>query len=256
MLYAVIGYPIKKTVSPAMHNAAFKHHGIDGQYISMPIKPKDLGPVIKNLIRFGFKGVNITIPYKEKTMEYLDSISKTALKIKAINTIVINKGRLHGENTDIYGFYQSIVHCRIAIKDKKVLLIGAGGAGRAAASVLVRLRPVDFLITDISNAQAKKSCICFNAKLINYHQLSLLNGKCDVIINATPCDQQDPAGNLLKPNGLYYDLNYTYSRRLKKNMRYINGLEMLVQQGARSFEIWTKKRAPISIMRKAVMENV
>lgn len=255
MLYAVIGYPVNKTLSPAMHNAAFKYYRIDSQYLRMPVKQRDLGSVIRNLARFGFRGANITVPYKEQTMKYLDSISKTAIKIKAVNTIVITKNRLHGENTDINGFYQSTLIHRIAIKGKTVMLIGAGGAGRAVASVLERLRPAVFLLTDLSDSRVRKASELFDAELISYNRLRIFENKCDVVINATPCDHQNVAETLLKRKGIYYDLNYLYKRRLKRNKRYVNGLEMLVRQGARSFEIWTGRKAPFSVMRKAVRQH-
>ena len=256
MLYAVIGYPMEKTLSPCMHNAAFKYYGINSQYIPMPIKQKDMRPVIRNLHRFGFKGINITVPYKERIIEHLDSISNVALDVRAVNTVVIKNDRLHGENTDVHGFYRSVLHYHIRIKDKKVLLIGAGGAGRAVGSVLSRLNPAVLMITDISSRRSRKFSRLYNADHFDLGKIRILKGRCDIVVNAVPYDHQRLAENVLGGRGLYYDVNYIYPLRRKGSMRNVNGLEMLVQQGARSFEIWTGRKAPLAVMRKAVKTNV
>ena len=123
MLTGLIGYPIEKTPSPAMHNAAYKYLGIDGRYVRLAVKRNALKSAIKDLIRSGFQGVNITIPYKQAVLEYLDSMSKTAIKINAVNTIMIKNGRLIGENTDVDGFQRSLAYHHVKIRDKRILLI-------------------------------------------------------------------------------------------------------------------------------------
>ncbi|OGC41245.1 shikimate dehydrogenase [candidate division WOR-3 bacterium RBG_13_43_14] len=256
MLTGLIGYPIEKTPSPAMHNAAYKYLGIDGRYVRLAVKRNALKSAIKDLIRSGFQGVNITIPYKQAVLEYLDSMSKTAIKINAVNTIMIKNGRLIGENTDVDGFQRSLAYHHVKIRDKRILLIGTGGAGRAVGLVIGKLRPASLLITDIVNKQARDFADHIKAEVIRFDRARSLKDRCDMIINAAPVDHQALATVILGSGGLYYDINYTFPRQFIGRMRVINGLEMLVQQGARSFEIWTGKRAPVLVMRKAVMANV
>ncbi len=256
MLYGLIGWPLTKTCSPAMHNAVFKHLGLNGYYACLPTKKTDLGSVIRHLVLFGFRGVNITVPYKRIVIRYLDSVSKIARRVDAVNTITVDHGRLTGDNTDIEGFYRALVRQRIRIKDQRVLLIGAGGAGRAAGLVLTRMKPAEMLISDISRKHSREFGKRFGVEVLAYEKLKTLKGRFDVMVNAAPHDHQSLAKRLLAAHGVYYDINYVYPEKIGKAVKYRNGVEMLIQQGARSFEIWTGRKAPLSIMRKAVMKNV
>ena len=133
----VIGYPIKHSLSPVIQNAALSASGLDYAYIAMPIAPEDLKTAVFGLKAANFSGFNVTIPHKVTIMQYLDEIDDTAKFIGAVNTVKIENGRLYGYNTDVIGFINPLLKEGFALKDKTVVIFGAGGASRAIICGLI-----------------------------------------------------------------------------------------------------------------------
>lgn len=262
-LTGLFGYPVSHTISPKMHNVAFKHLGLDIVYLPFSINPDNLKTAIKSLSAMGFIGINITVPYKQKVMQYLDEIKSSAKMIGAVNTVLVKGGKLIGYNTDGIGFVRSLERdCHFSLKGKTMFLLGAGGAGRAVAiqSALNGLGRI-FIADKLTN-RAKDLARCVpGCKAVVVNKLQEALKKSDIIVNATPIGlhPKDPVSippEWIPKGRLVYDLIYNPKKtRLLKNVRKcktINGIGMLLYQGASSFEIWTGKKAPVEVMRKAI----
>ena len=252
LVTGIIGYPLKTTFSPPMHNAAFKELGIDGLYVQLPVNEEKLKEAVYGMSALGFKGFNVTIPYKKKVMEYLDEISADANSIDAVNTVLIEENKLTGFNTDTYGFEESLNKYKINLKNKKIFLIGAGGVAYACSYVIEKKNPSSFIITDIIEEKSKKLAKIYKADIISPQKTEKTAAESDIILNATPIDLQDKILPLMKENSVYYDINYKFSIKEQKGVKVVNGSLMLILQGARAFTIWTGRDAPIDVMKKAI----
>lgn len=252
LVTGIIGYPLKVTLSPPMHNAAFKALGLDGMYVALPVKEKKLKEAVFGLSALGFRGFNITIPYKKKVMEYLDEISADATAIDAVNTVSIEENKLKGFNTDTYGFEESLNKYEIDLEGKKVLLIGAGGVAYACSYIISKKNPSRFIITDIIEEKAEKLTQIYQADKISTDDVEKIASESDVVLNATPVDLQNKILTLMKEDSVYYDINYKFQVKEQKGVKVVNGSLMLILQGARAFTIWTGKNAPIEVMKKAI----
>jgi shikimate dehydrogenase len=235
-----------------MHNAAFKALGIDGVYACLPIKEGKLKETIMGLRALGFRGVNITVPYKERVLEYLGDIVEDAKNVRAVNTILVEKDRMVGHNTDTYGFENSLAEYEISIEDKRLLLLGAGGAAHSCVYVINSMKPRRLIITDKILNRAKTLSCLYDAEVTEPQKIEDIIPGMDIVVNATPVDFQKMVLSKMKKGAVYYDLNYKFKIHQKGGVKVINGLLMLVYQGARSFSLWTKKEAPISVMKRTV----
>ncbi len=248
----VIGYPLKKTFSPLLHNNAFIELGLKGRYFPLYVPEKDFEMIIKIVKQLKFTGLNITNPYKIEILKYLDGISPVAKKIGAVNTVVIRKQKLFGENTDIYGFDKSLKEHNINLNGKKIMLIGAGGVARAIVYVVLRKKPQSLFIA--SRSKTKSQCLAeeYNVKSINFKDVPAMIRNIDVVINATSVDIHNLIFPYMKDGSIYYDINYRFPISNFKNILTINGITMLVYQAALSFSIWTGRMPPINIMKDAI----
>lgn len=273
-IIGVFGYPIEHSLSPPMHNAAFSYLGLDYCYLAFSVRPEDLKPAVESVRALNLVGVNVTIPHKERVLPYLDEVSREARLIGAVNTIHNKGGKLIGYNTDIRGFLTSLKQAGFNPKGKKVVVIGAGGAARAVSFALSQegIHSLFILNRSLEKAESltkmvKKSIINLNIRALPLRKKELIKAieRADLLVNATslgmvPKTSQSPlAGFGLLPKSLVvYDLVYnpvdTKLIRLarKSKGKTIGGLEMLIQQGAKSFEIFTGLKAPQEVMRKAV----
>jgi shikimate dehydrogenase len=245
LMTGIIGYPLETTVSPALHNAAFNILGIEGMYLRFPVREKDLHDALCGLHALGFAGVNVTIPFKQKIVGLIHRVVGTAQDIGAVNTIVNHNKRLYGYNTDIYGFRQSLEDHRIMIKGRHVVLIGAGGAGTACAYTLRSLKPGTLIITDRNMKKAHTCARRFGGDAKSLKTVIPRLGSVEVVVNATPANLQRSIVPKLRPGAVYYDINYTYRMLKRKGIRIVNGLRMLVLQGAQSFCLWTGRDMPV-----------
>ena len=267
-LTGLFGYPVGHTVSPLMHNAAFTKLKIDCVYMPLSIHPKNLKQAVESLETYGFIGINVTIPHKQTIMKYLDKIMPAAKRIGAVNTVLIKNGKMIGYNTDGLGFVKSVEKdCKIRLKGKTMFLLGAGGAGRAISvqSGLSGLKKIYIFDTLEKRAQSvARSTAGAQAIVVKSKKdLKDILEKCDIIVNATPIGlhKKDPISIPMDsiPSGkIVYDLIYNPKKTKllmaaeKKRCKAVNGRGMLLYQGAASFQIWTGKKAPVSVMKKAI----
>lgn len=261
-LTGIFGYPIEHTLSPAMHNAAFKALGLDYCYVPFLVHPEHLAYAVKAIRALNLCGVNVTVPHKEKVLPLLDEIHEEASFIGAVNTIVTRTGKLIGYNTDGKGFMQVLTENRISLAEKDILIIGAGGAARAISYYLCQ----DAKTLQIFNRTRKRAHklvkdlkkLCTNVSLCD--NISHVRDF-HMIINATSVGlkNEDPSPfdtSLLKKNQIICDLIYKKTRLLKeasrKGCKIIDGSGMLFWQGMLAFELWTGKKPPAKVMLTAL----
>ncbi len=269
-IYGLMGYPVSHSLSPLMHNAAFSCLKINAEYKLFPLKEKKIGLFLQNVKHNNIFGLNVTVPYKEKVISFMDSISYEAKLIGAVNTIKVSDARLSGFNTDGEGFLR---HLRQDLEfnpeGKNIAIIGAGGAARAISIYLSRTNPKLISICDID--KSKLSALVNHLKANfkdtdikpadSIEELNLRDA--DLLINTTPIGMKEDDACLINKKSIHkemlvYDLIYNpkETKFLKvakdKGARTANGLGMLLYQGMASFEIWTGEKAPIEIMREAL----
>lgn len=258
----LFGFPVQHSLSPLMHNAAFEYLELDYCYVAFPVKPDLLGDAIKGIKAMDIRGVNVTVPHKENVIPFLDKVDGEASFIGAVNTILNSGGKLTGYNTDGRGFMESLAESGISASGKTILIVGAGGACRAIGYYLSRAAEKIF-INDIDRSKLERLVADLNALNgnVNAHpDLNRLDG-IDILINATPVGikDNDPcpvnAASISKEM-IVCDLIYKKTPLLEaasaKGCKTLNGLGMLLHQGALSFEIWTGVKPPVNIMRNAI----
>ncbi len=261
----LFGYPVEHSLSPAMHNAAFEHLGLDCCYVTFLVRPELLNDAVKAIKALNLAGVSITVPHKENVIPMLDAVNKEASFIGAVNTIVNSDGKLIGYNTDGRGFIQSLSEEDISIEGKNILIGGAGGASRAISYYLSE-KVSKLLIYDVDSNKVQRLIHDLRKIRNNVHHIDKINNLngIDIIINATPLGlkETDPTPfdvSLIKPNHVVCDLIYRQTRLLKKSSekgcKTLNGLGMLLWQGLLAFELWTGVKPPVEVMRKALLKG-
>jgi shikimate dehydrogenase len=272
--YGLIGYPVKHSLSPLMHNAAFASLNINAEYRLFEVKPQELEDFVNSLSQKNIFGLNVTIPHKETVIPFLDSVSEEAKLIGAVNTIKVSDNRLEGFNTDGEGFLKHLTaDLGFDPQGKIICIIGAGGASRAVSVYLSQAKPrsISFYDIDRNKSSALAGHLKENFRNVEFKASDSIEGlnikECSLLVNATPIGlkQSDPCiveEKLLHKDILVYDLIYNpkETKLLKiaksKGAKVSNGLGMLLYQGAIAFQIWTGKTAPIEIMRAALEEGV
>ncbi|MBM3897152.1 MAG: shikimate dehydrogenase [Thaumarchaeota archaeon] len=272
-LCCLIGYPVKQSPSPAIHNAAFQHLKINAVYMSFAIPENDLVRAVEGLRAIGLLGANVTMPHKEAVMKLLDDADDWAKRIGAVNTIVNRNGKLTGYNTDADGFENPLKR-RVKLGKMDAAIIGAGGAAKACAFALGKGGCKEMLILNrtISRAQSLVAAVKkefgtkVSAKELNQKSLRDAIARHNLIVNATPLGMHEGWFKMsldkLQKGTIAYDLVYRpieteFLKELGKlGADCIEGYEMLVEQAALSFEIWTGKKAPKAIMTEAVLSAI
>ncbi|MGD0335499.1 MAG: shikimate dehydrogenase [Candidatus Omnitrophota bacterium] len=274
-IFGVLGYPAKHSLSPLMHNAALAALKIDAQYRIFEVKPEDLDNFLAGLSKENISGLNVTIPYKEKILDFvkLDQKSFYLKQIKAVNTIVLQDGAWIGFNTDIPGFGKDLHEHGISPQGKSVALLGAGGAGKAVAYALAAAGAKDIAVYDADTIRAKGIADLIKnlfpgSKVKAVDNISDLDIKQkDILVNATPIGmkESDPclvSIDMLHPGLFVYDLIYNppetklLQLAKEKGLTCANGLGMLLYQGVLAFKHFTGRDAPVEIMRRALEEGV
>ncbi len=271
----VIGDPIEHTMSPVMHNAAFREMGLDYLYVAFRVRKEELGKAVAGMRALNIRGLNVTIPHKVAIIPFLDKLGPLAEKIGAVNTIVNDNGVLKGYNTDATGFLRALGDKGIEPEGKSVVIMGAGGASRAISFILAqnganlvilnRLEELDWaeeLARQISNVFKKE----VKALKLDENNLRVALDKADVLVNATsvgmsPNIDETPAlAKLLRPGLVVFDAVYNpIKTRLRREAEAagaetIGGLDMLVWQGALAFEKWTGQEAPVDLMKNEALK--
>ena len=274
-IFGIMGWPIAHSLSPVMHNAAFEALGIHAAYVPFMVKPEDLGKATLSLRALGISGVNITVPHKGAVIEFLDELDASAKQVGAVNTIVQKNGKLYGSNTDGSGFLLSLRkdgHFEPA--GKKVVILGAGGAASAVALALASAGVRRLVIANRNKSRseilAKRVLRHFDRETLpvaldESRALYWLIRESDLLVNATSVGLKGSERLNINPNSLHrklfvFDLVYRDTALLKmvkrRGLKHLDGLGMLVSQGACSFEIFTGKRAPFRVMKNAVEQTI
>ena len=265
----LIGDPVEHSVSPVMHNAAFSSLGLDYIYLPFRVEKGQLARAIDGVRALNIRGLNVTIPHKVTVIPFLDELETLAERIGAVNTIVNDNGHLKGYNTDASGFVKALLERGIEPRGKKIVILGAGGASRAISftlaerdadlAILNRQLEMDWaveLASSISRFLGKD----VKALELNEQNLSAVLENADILVNATsvgmsPNSDETPVpAKLLKAGLVVFDIVYNpiKTRLLTEaevaGAETIDGLDMLVWQGALAFEMWTVVKAPVGIM--------
>ncbi len=272
-LVGVMGWPVSHSRSPRMHNAAFAALGLDWAYVPLSVPPERVCEAVAGLRALGFAGANVTVPHKQAVMPLMDELTPTARAAGAVNTIVVRPdGTLTGDTTDGYGFLKDLEEHAV-VQPANVLVIGSGGAAR---SVVYALAESGSRITACARDAARAAGLCADiaralpatASRVSPAQfpvdLARLAPQAALIVNATslglheseplPWDKNVP----FRPDQVAYDLIYNRQTEFLKlahsqGAQAIDGLGMLVHQGARAFELWTGLAAPVEVMRTAAL---
>lgn len=272
-LVGIIGDPIEHTRSPRMHNAAFRALGIDWAYLAFHVTPDQLKSAVGGLAGMGLEGFNVTIPHKETILPHLDALSPAAEVIGAVNTVTIRNGKLTGHNTDGEGFSLALHEAhRFKAERSRALVLGAGGSARAVCDQLARegLRHLRICARKPQKAEELADRIRTHhphceAKPLDWSPLdhrAAINWA-ELIVNTTPVGMKkgDPSPidtNGISPGHIVVDLIYAppvtplLAACEKLRARCLNGMGMLLHQGAAAFRLWTGEQPPLDVMRKAL----
>ena len=272
----VIGWPVKHSLSPPMHNAAFRALGLNWVYVAFEVHPDAIAEAMAGLRGLAIRGLNVTIPHKAAAVSHLDEISAVSETLGVVNTIDNVDGYLSGDSTDGPGFMRALAEAGEGVTENRVVLIGAGGSARAVALAVAEDAPAELVIVNRTPQRAIEL-----AKLLK--QASGLEGVravaldspevaevvtgAHVIIDSTPVGMYPHADvapvispQWLRPCQLVCDLTYNprdtvlLKAAREAGARVLDGTGMLVHQGAIAFEQWTSQEAPVEVMRLALLE--
>jgi shikimate dehydrogenase len=267
MRLALLGYPLSHSLSPAMHNAALEAAGLsDWRYAAMPVEPGRLAEAVATIRDQCYAGANVTVPYKEAVLPFLDGLTPVAEIIGAVNTFVKREGALMGHNTDAAGLLADLRTHQVHFRNRPVLILGAGGAARAAVAACGVMRAQIRLVAR-RRQQAEALQTIAPIQIFDWTPPGFLQASegCALILNSTPVGMAPsavrtqaspwPEGIPFPADAFMYDLVYNPAEtQLVKQaraagLRAATGLGMLVEQGALAFELWTGKTAPRPLMR-------
>jgi shikimate dehydrogenase len=274
-VFGVIGDPIEHTLSPALQNAAFQHLGLDYVFLAFQVKPTDVEKAIGGVRGLGISGLNVTMPHKSAVIPYLDEVDDAAKFLNSVNTIHNQNGKLRGFSTDGAGALNALKENGADPHGKKVVVLGAGGAAKAIAYALapeadelVLLNRTPQKTQELTKALYMK----FIGKIISGSLSATEIWKhlqnADILINATSVGMHPhPSESLiqakwLKPGLTVMDIVYSpIQTKLAQDAKeagakVVSGVEMLIYQGAASFEIWTGKKVPFEVMRQAALSQL
>lgn len=256
MILGVIGDPLGKSRSPAMQNAALEHEGIDGIYL--PFETPDLDRIEDVIRSYGIRGANVTIPYKKDIMDHLDRVDGDAASIGAVNTIVNDGGILTGYNTDVDGIGKALEVAGIDPEDRRVLIMGSGGAARACAHFM-NGRNADIVITGRNRDTGASLAKDFGAMFKTPSSVSVK--MYDLVVNCTPVGMYSDGPYPINIDAMdheqaVFDMAYPDTPLLRtaesKGCRIARGSDMLAGQGAASFRMWTGRDGTFDVMRRMI----
>lgn len=277
-LLGVIGYPVKHSLSPVMHNAAIASMGVDFVYLPWPVAPADLPTALAGFAAIGVRGFSITIPHKQAIISLLSEISPVAQAVGAVNTVWRTPTGWAGTNTDVEGFLAPLQSGDRPWNQTRAVILGAGGAARAVVAGLAQLGCAQISVVgrNLEKLQAfqtswQDSPWPVNLSVHDGSELPELISQAGLLVNATPVGMSPNVGQspvtpeilaTLPPGAIAYDLIYTPSpteflrQAQAVGAKAIDGSEMLVQQGAAALQIWLDRPVPVDIMRQALLQHL
>ena len=268
-LLGIIGDPVEHSLSPVMHNAGIKALGLDYVYIPLGLKTEDLAQAIATFRAINLEGFNVTIPHKQTVMQFLQEISPLAQRVGATNTVWASQQGWSGTNTDVHGFLAPLKQLERQWSEVKPLVLGCGGAARAVVEGLSGLgcreiRVIGRNLEKLNQLQREWS----EVKVYQWSELLPLITESELLVNTTPLGMypnveesplDDDLVKLMQPGAIAYDLIYTprptrwLLESQKQGALIIDGLEMLINQGAIALEMWVQRPAPVDVMRQALL---
>ena len=272
-IVGLIGHPVEHSFSPPMHNAAFEELGMDYAYVAFDVNPDNLSSAIDGAKSLNIKGFNVTIPHKIEVMQYLDELDDVARLIGAVNTIDFKN--LKGYNTDGIGAVRAIEEVT-SIKDKNIVVAGAGGASRAISFYLAKFgaSSITILNRNVNKAQSLASDVLKSDLIsdVSSDSISGINSylkDADILVDTTPLGMDPHIDDepIAKAEGMHenlvvfdavYNPNETVliKEALKAGAKPVYGIKMLLYQGAESFRIWTGRDAPVDVMEEALNKHL
>jgi shikimate dehydrogenase len=272
---AVIGDPVEHSLSPAIQNAAFGALGLDFVYTAFRVESSQVGNALAGMRALGIVGLNVTMPHKETVIPQLDWIDETSKFLNSVNTIHNKNGKLHGYSTDGVGALNALKENGANPKGKRVLMLGSGAAARAIAYTLAQVTN-EFVVLNRTVSEAKELAetlqLRFNKKVVadSLTPKVIKEKICDVdiLVNATSVGMQPNvsqsliAADCLNSDLIVMDIVYNPVETMlaleakAAGAKVVSGVEMLIYQGAASFEIWTGRQAPVQVMRKAALQQL
>ena len=274
-LYALIGHPISKSLSPEIHNYSFEKNDINARYLALDVAEDSLEKAIEGIRHLGIDGINVTIPHKVNIIKYLDGLDEEAQLLGAVNTVKNESGKLIGYNTDGKGFVNVLKDKNIAIKDKTIAILGAGGAARAISMILAKeeikrivifnrtLEKAKSIIEEIKDKFPEVQCLYEKLDTENFDFKDV-----DILINCTsigmyPNSEQSPIDpKILSKDAVVCDIVYKplETKLLKEAKKCgqttIGGLNMLIYQGILSEEIWLDRKIDKGIVIEWFKEKI
>ncbi len=259
-VYGILGYPVKHSLSPVFQNKAFRYFSLNAVYVPFEVKPEDFETAFRCLKALRVKGVNITLPHKEKALELAGFKDNHAQAIGSANTLKFTEEGVYAYNTDWIGFLKAVKLLTPKLKDLKVLVLGAGGSARAVLYAL-KLEGARIFLWNRTEEKAKRLCEEFGCLHVKKPEEVL--EEVELIVNTTALGlkEEDPPifdYRELKPRHKVMDIIYKETLLLKsakaKGCSYKNGLDMLLHQGIESFKIWTGYEVPYEVVKGSVLE--
>ncbi|MFQ5950702.1 MAG: shikimate dehydrogenase [Candidatus Geothermarchaeales archaeon] len=271
-LYCLMGDPVGHSMSPVMHNAAFQEMGINAIYVAFNVRSSDLGVAVRGMTALGFAGANVTRPHKVKVVDYVRELHESAEQVGAVNTLVVGDDGWIGHNTDARGVEAVLQASDVAAPGCKAVVFGTGGGARAVVAALLTRgcsdmtvlgRNADHVRTFVQDASTRHGAQIKGSMNSPEEVYSSLR-EADLVVNATPVgmyphtDESIVSPELLHSGMTVFDLVYRprettlLKHAAPTGARTIGGVEMLVEQGAASLELWLKREVPRDVMRKAL----
>lgn len=260
-LAAVIGWPVRHSLSPRIHNAAFEAAGLDWVYVALPVEPGSASLAVAGAEALGLEGLSVTMPHKTAVASALDHLTDDAVALRAVNCVYRDEGRLVGDNTDGPGFLDSLRDAGVDPAGMRCVVVGAGGAARAVVRALATAGADQVVVT--SRRQAPAAAAAGLAGVAGVVGSLDDLASCDLVVNATPIGMGDDGGTAFEPNtcragtvvvDLVYHPELTPLLRAAGAARLptVGGIGMLVHQAAQAFTRWTGVDAPVHAMLDAV----
>jgi shikimate dehydrogenase len=276
-VYGIFGFPVSHSLSPAMHNRAFAELGLDAVYVPFAVAPEALAEAVRGVRAPGLRGLNVTLPHKTSVMAHLDHVEPDARVIGAVNTLYWQDERLCGKNTDAEGLARSLLEARVQLEGARVTVLGAGGAARATVVGLARAGAAQVTLAARRESEAEALAHELRSHLspcelsstrFTTEALRTTFERTDLLVQATSATlgggpHADDFANALPFSALPAQAVVTdlvYKPRITRVMqnaharelRTVDGLGMLLHQGALAFERWTGRPAPVAVMRHAL----
>ena len=255
--------------SPGMFSSVLKQQGIRGTYVPFMVAPGDLGKALQSLHILNIAGANVTVPYKESVIPFMDQLSEGANIIGAVNTVVRDGGRLKGYNTNAIGIMDALSEATFEVEGKRALVFGTGGAARAVVFILNWLRADTIYVTGRQIEKSQALVASFSGEALNMNGLTDRSITADIVINATSVSsaEESPEMAALIPKldisgcQLIFDLNYGRRENFwqtaaqERDVRFMDGLPALAYQARRTFALWTKLQVPPQVFLDALKND-